>query len=297
MTSAAARPARTHAWWTPHAFLLPAAILLVSFVGLAFFQVIYFSFTRYTAFTGPEWIGLDNYQRLLGSGVFWKCLLNSALYLLVTPALIVLSLAAALLVQASLRGTSWLRLALFLPVVTPTIVAALAWRLLLSRDGVANAALGVVAAGPVNWLTHEPWTLLSPMLVTLWKGFGFYMMIFLAGLIAVPRELIEAARIDGASRLRVLWHVTLPSLWPVVTLVAIVSSISALKVFDELFVTVKGVPIEQQTAVPFVYATAFEVGDFGLASAAGIVLFVIILALSVVNLRLSARRSAAGAPA
>lgn len=285
-------PRRHHAW-TPIAFLAPAGLVLGVFVVMAFVQVIGYSFTRYTAFQGPDFVGLENYSRLLSSDRFWRCLGNSGLYLLVTPALIGLSLSAALIVHSGLRGLGWLRLALFLPVVTPTIVAALAWRLLLQDQGVIGSLVSSATGHKVGLLTQYPWTLMSPMLVTLWKGFGYYMMIFLAGLLAVPKELEEAARIDGASRMGVLWHVVVPSLWPVVTLVGMVSSISALKVFDELYVTVKGVPIEQQTGVPLVYDWAVERGDYGMASAVGIALFVVILAFSLVNLRLSQRKGVA----
>lgn len=279
---------RTHHPLAPAAFLAPAALVLGVFFAGSLAQVTYLSFTRYTAFSGPDWVGFDNYTRLLASGRFWGALLNSALYLLVTPAIIVLSLLAALAVDVRLRGMSWLRLALFLPVVTPTIVAAVGWRLVLNPDqGLVNTVLTGVGLPRIAWLTDYPWTLISAMLVTLWKGFGFYMMVFLAGLLAVPRELREAAAIDGAGRWGVFRLVVLPSIWPVITLVFIISSISALKVFDELFVTVKGVPIEHQTAVPLIYEEAFGRGNFGLASAMGITLFVIILAFSLVNLRIS----------
>jgi putative chitobiose transport system permease protein len=113
------------------------------------------------------------------------------------------------------------------------------------------------------------------------------MMIFLAGLLNVPRELKEAAAIDGAGRWGSFRAVTLPAIWPVMTLVIVISSISALKVFDELFVTVRGVPIEHQTVVPYVYEIAFGEGSFGVASAAGVVLFVVLLVFSLINLRLT----------
>lgn len=290
-------PARTkhrslsHRRWTPAAFLAPSLLVLGVFWLLALGQVVYFSFTRYTAFEGPEFVGFDNYRRLLASGSFWVCLLNAGLYLLVTPVLIALSLQAAIVVHAGLRWAKGLRVLLFLPVVTPTIVAAVAWRVLYNEEsGLLNAALQTVGLEPINWLTERPWTLISAMLVTLWKGFGFYMMVFLAGLIAVPKELEEAASLDGAGRIDVFRHVTLPSLWPVVSLVFVISSISALKVFDELFVTIKGAPIEHQTVVPLVYQTAFERGEYGLASAIGITLFLIILAFSLVNLKLTASK-------
>ncbi|MGP1273536.1 MAG: carbohydrate ABC transporter permease [Phycisphaerales bacterium] len=272
----------------PYLYTLPAVAVLGVFFLVPTVQVAYYSLTEYTVFADPEWVGLGNYRRLIASGWFWMGMLNSFLYLFVTPALIALSLLAATVVHANLRGERLLRLLLFLPVITPTIVAAIAWRALLREDdGLINAVLAVVGLGPVEWLTERPWTLISPMLVTLWKGFGFYMMIFLAGLLSVPRELHEAAALDGAGRAAVARHVVLPSIAPLLVLVTIISSISALKVFDELFVTVRGVPVDHMTAVPLVYETAFVQGEFGLACAVGMLLFAVILVFSLVNLRLS----------
>jgi putative chitobiose transport system permease protein len=183
-----------------------------------------------------------------------------------------------------------LRAAFFMPVVTPTIVAAMAWRIVLNEEsGVINTVLGCVGIGPIRWLTEWPWTLVGPMLVTLWKGFGFYMLVFVAALLAIPKELREAAEMDGAGRWRAFTTVTLPELRPAMALVLVVSSISALKVFEELFVTVRGVPMTHQTVVPLVYRVAFEEGNYGLASAMGVVLFVVILGMSLWNMRLSRR--------
>lgn len=282
-----------HGRATPFLFLAPALAVLGVFFLASMVQVAYYSLTRYTAFTGPDFVGLENYRRLFASDRFWICLANSALYLLATPAVIALSLAAALVVESGIRGRHWLRLLFFIPVVTPTIVAAIAWRTVLAEDGgLLNTFLESIGLPAVNWLTERPWTLVSAMFVTLWKGFGFYMMIFAAALLAVPRELREAASLDGAGRLGVFRHVVLPGIWPALVLVFVVSSISALKVFEELYVTAKGVPVEHQTAVPFIYLEAFERGgDYGLACAAGIVLFLIILGFSLVNLRLGARRA------
>lgn len=282
---------RVHRWFTPYLFALPAAAVLAVFVGYSFVQAVRYSFTRYTPFDAPTFVGLENYRRLLSDDRFWACLGNSAAYLLVTPAIIVLSLWAAMVVRSNIRGHNWIRLLLFLPVVTPTIVGAVAWRLLLDDHGLLNAGLGLVGVGPQAWLTGYPLTLVSPMLVTLWKGFGFYMMIFLAALLGVPRELEEAAELDGAGRWGVMRNVVIPHIWPTVVLVGVVSSISAMKVFDEIFVTVRGVPIEHQTVVPLVYDWAVERGDYGMASAVGIVLFVIVLAMSLANLWLSSRKA------
>lgn len=276
---------RPHRAWTPYLFLFPGVVVLGVFIVASFVQVISYSFTDTNAFNDGQWVGWANYKRLLHDEKFWFCLGNSFLYLLVTPVLMVLSLGAAMLVHAGMRWAWGLRVWLFLPVVTPTIVAAIAWQLLLNEDqGLLNGALETVGAGPVYWLSERPWTLVSAMLVTTWKGFGYFMMIFLAGLVAIPRELEEAATVDGAGRLGVFRHVTLPSLRPVLVLVALISSISALKVFDELYVTIKGAPISHQTAVPLIFETAFEQGDFGQACAIGVTLFMVLLAFSLVQL-------------
>lgn len=289
---------RAHRPLTPWLFLGPALLVLgVFFLGSAV-QVVNYSFTRYSAFSPPEYVGLDNYAALLSDRVFWRAIANSFIYLLVTPVLIVLSLTAALVIDSGIRAGKPLRILLFLPVVTPTIVAAVAWRLVLNEDnGLLNQMLGLLFGWTgfegIRWLTEHPFTLFSAMMVTAWKGFGFYMMIFLAGLMLVPGSTREAAAIDGAGPWGTFRHVTLPSLRPTITLIAVISSISALKVFDELFVTVRGVPADQQTGVPYIYNLAFEQGAFGAACAAGVILFAIILVFSLVNLRLSAGRKEA----
>jgi putative chitobiose transport system permease protein len=271
----------------PYTFLAPALVILIVFAILPTFQVIYYSFTRYTAFSGPDWVGLENFRRLIASERFWFCLINSFVYLLVTPAIMLVSLAAAMVVHYLIVGGRVLRVVLFLPVVTPAIVAAMSFRLLFNEDsGLINSALRAIGLSPVGWLTVYPWTLISAMTVTLWKGFGYYMMVFLAGLLSVPRELEEAATIDGAGRGRTFWHVTLPALRPVLYLVATISSISALKVFDEVYVTISGAPMSHQTAVPLIYRTMSDDGEYGLASAEGVLLFAVILAFTVVQLRL-----------
>jgi putative chitobiose transport system permease protein len=285
------------AWWIPYVFMLPALLVLGVFVVWAFAQVVMLSFMRVDLFApegglwaGSRFIGLANYSRALGSDRFWWCLVNSIAYLLVTPVLVMVSLFAALTVTSGVRGMTTVRVLLFLPVVTPTIVASIAWQVLFREDGgVFNVVLGRLGWAPVPWLTGYPWVLVTAMTVTLWKGFGYFMLVFVAALMAVPEELQEAARLDGASRFRAFWEVTLPSIRPVILLVATVSSISALKVFDEIYVTVKGINTTSKTVVPLMFDTAFNQGDFGLASAVGVLLFLVILAFSVVNLRLTRR--------
>jgi len=270
--------------------MAPALLVLGVFFFGSFIEVVRYSFTTYNAFAPPEWAGLANYRLLLADERFWTCLGNSFLYLLVTPVLVVLSLVCAMVVDAGIRGAKLWRLLFFLPVVTPTIVAAVAWRIVLHEEnGLLNAILAGVGLDPVNWLTERPFSLVSAMMVTLWKGFGFYMMIFLAALLTVPRELKEAMALDGGGRWLTFRHIILPTIWPVMTLVLIISSVSALKVFDELFVTIGGAPVEHKTIVPLVYQTAFEENAFGAASAVGVAAFLVILAFSMLNLWVTSR--------
>jgi putative chitobiose transport system permease protein len=277
-------PPRPYRPWTPYAFVAPAAVVLGVFVIAAAGQVLAYSFARYNAFRGPDPVGLLNYQKVVANDTFWYALGNSFLYLLVTPAVMVVSLAAALVVHCGIRGGHVLRVLLFLPVVTPAIVAGMSFRLLFNEDaGLINRGFEAVGLAKEPWLTVYPYTLISAMTVTLWKGFGYYMMIFLAGLLSVPRELEEAAIIDGAGRGRVFWHIVLPTLRPLLILVAVISSISALKVFDELYVTIEGAPQSHQTVVPLIFRTLTD-GDYGLASAIGVVLFAIVLMFSLVQL-------------
>jgi len=280
---------------TPWFFVAPAALFLLLFVGWSFLQVVYLSFTRVDLFKGDgsllsktTWVGLDNYRRVLGGERFWWCLLNSFIYLLVTPAIMIVSLVAALTVTSGLKGLGKLRILIFLPVITPTIVAAVAWRALFNEQaGYINSTLNAVGLPGAPWLSSYPWVLVTAMIVTLWKGFGYFMMIFVAALMAVPRELEEAATIDGAGRLGVFRHVTLPAIRPVLVLVSVISSISALKVFDELFITVRGTPAENLTVVPLIFETAFEDGSFGAACAIGVCLFLILLVFSTLQLKVS----------
>jgi putative chitobiose transport system permease protein len=284
---------RPYSWFTPYAFVLPGFSILGIFVLWSFCQVVILSFTQVDLFARgggllahARFVGFANYVQTIGSNRFWWCLANSLLYLLVTPAILLVSLSAALTVTSGLRGLSSLRILLFLPVVTPTIVGSIAWRILFREDGgLLNAAITHLGLQPVPWLTGYPWVLVTAMIVTLWKGFGYYMMIFVAALMAVSPELEEACMIDGAGRAGVFWNVTFPSIRPVVVMVALLSSISALKVFDEIFVTVRNIPTTSKTVVPLIFDTAFEQGNFGLACAIGVLLFAIILVFSLLNLR------------
>jgi len=285
------RPARG-VWrdWglTPYLFMLPALVIFAVFVFWPAVQIFLLSFTRYSFVHEPAWVGLENYARLAEDTTFRFALLNSFLYLLVTPFLIVVSLGVAFLLNAKVRGLKFFRALYFLPVVTPMIVVGIIWQWMLNEDvGLVNYLLMAtgITSERVFWLTSYPLNLFSVMFVTAWKGIGYFAVIFLAGLLTIPKDMEEAAAIDGANTLQQLLYVKLPLLKPSIVLVAIISSISALKVFDELFVMIPGAPSAEKTLVPLIYQVAFLDFQLGYAAAISVVLFVVTMLFSYLNVR------------
>jgi putative chitobiose transport system permease protein len=271
--------------------MAPAALILGVFLVLPVAMAFYLSFTRYNVLTPAVWTGLANYQRLLSDPVFWKSLLNAVLFLLgVVPALVILPLFLAVLVNRSLPGISFFRAAYYLPVVVSMVVAGLMWKWIFAENGMLNYLLMAVLPGlikaPIPWLSQPETALLAVMAVTVWKGLGYYMVIYLAGLQTIPQDIYESAALDGATAWQQTTRLTMPLLLPSIAFVAIVSSISALKAFTEIYVMTKGGPLNSTTTVVYyLYEQAFENLNMGYANAVGMVLFVIILVFSIVNLR------------
>lgn len=278
---------------TPYLFLLPALLILVLTVFWPALQAFYLSFTRYDYGINqlPEWVGLKNLRRLWTDPVFWQTLRNTLIYLAgVVPILVVFPLGLAILVNQKLRGIHWFRASYYTPVVISMVVAGIAWKWLYAENGLLNQLiknLGLSAEG-IPWLTSPRFALFSVMAVTVWKGLGYYMVIYLAGLQSIPADLYEAAAIDGSDGVRKHWDVTIPLMKPYLVLVAVISAISATKVFEEVYIMTRGGPSNSsQTAVYYLYEQAFEDFDFSYACTIGLVLFLIILGLSILNLKLS----------
>jgi len=284
---------------TPYAFLAPALILLGVFVFYPIAAVIYYSLTDYDIVTPPVFIGLDNFARLLGDDVLRLALVHSFVYLLVTPILIGLSIALAIVVNRRLRGIHIYRALYFVPAVSGSIAIGLAWRWLFDRSGIINSILlswGLIHE-PIQWLATPSLVLPIAMLLTIWAGIGYYSVIFLAGLQNVPDELYDAARIDGCNDLQKHWYVSIPALRPQIVFVGVISSLAALKVFDEIYVLTNrtgGILDSGVTMVFYLWEQAFERSNAGYASAIAIVLLVITLGFSVVNVRLLERGQGAG---
>ncbi|MEB3830177.1 carbohydrate ABC transporter permease [Phormidium sp. CCY1219] len=278
--------------YTPYLFLLPAGIILTFTVFWPALQAFYLSFTQYEydLTQPPTWVGLANLRRLLSDRLFWETLRNTLVYLVfVVPLLVVLPLGLAILVNQKLRGISAFRAAFYTPVVISMVVAGIAWKWLYADNGLFNQLLrgiGLVSEGEgIGWLTSPDLALFSVMTVTVWKGLGYYMMIYLAGLQSISPELYEAAELDGSDGIRKHWDITVPLMRPYLLLVAVISSIAATKVFEEVYVMTQGGPLNSsKTIVYYLYEKAFQELEIGYACSIGMVLFVIILSLSIVRL-------------
>jgi putative chitobiose transport system permease protein len=276
---------------TPYTFLLPALVLLGIFVVYPIIAVIYYSFTDYDIATPPVWIGLDNYRHLLEDDTFWLALTHSFVYLIVTPILIFLSIVLAIVVNRRLRGIHIFRALYFVPAVAGSIAIGLAWRWLFERSGFINSMLiswGVIDT-PVQWLATPAFVLPIAMMLTVWAGVGYYSVIFLAGLQNIPEELYDAARIDGCNDFQKHRYVSLPGLRPQIVFVAVISSLAALKVFDEIYVLTNrtgGILDSGVTMVFYLWQQAFQRDNAGYASAIAIALLAVTLVFSVFNVRL-----------
>lgn len=280
---------------TPYFFLLPALIVLGLSVFWPALQAFYLSFTQYEydLTQMPKWVGLANFRRLWADPVFWRTLGNTLLYLIgVVPILVVFPLGLAILTNQKLRGINWFRASFYTPVVISMVVAGIAWRWLYAERGLFNQVLQQFGfTEGIPWLTSPDWAIFSVMAVTVWKGLGYYMVIYLAGLQSIPDELYEAAALDGSDGYLKHWDITVPLMRPYLILVGVISAISATKVFEEVYIMTQGGPRNSsKTVVYYLYEQAFSDLEISYACTIGLVLFLIILGLSLLNLKLSQGR-------
>ena len=273
--------------YAPYLFLLPAAVVLVIFFFVPFFQTFLLRFLDYsTNIYKPEFIGLENYIKLLHNPIFYKVLWNTFIYLFVAvPILAIFPLFLAVLINQKIRGVTLYKILIYLPVIVSIVVAAIAFKWLYADQGILNYAVTSLGFSSIGWLTDPNYALYSVIIVTIWKGIGYYMIIYLAALMSVPNELYEACDIDGASFLTKHLTVTIPHIMPTIALVTTISAISAMKVFAEIYVMTKGGPLNSsKTIVYYIYERAFENLDLGFASAMAVVLLIIVMLFSLINI-------------
>ncbi|WP_329126388.1 carbohydrate ABC transporter permease [Streptomyces sp. NBC_01465] len=270
-------------------FVLPTLVIFGVFKFLPIAGAGAMSFTRYSLNGDFSWLGTDNYSRLFDDEHFWQSLGVTVSYvLLFVPLIIVVSLVGALLLNKVVRFSGTFRAVLFLPYLSSFVMAGIVWSWIFASDGPLNAALGGLGLGTVPFLSGDQLLVLASLaLVAVWKGFGYSMLVFLAGLKAQPAEVHEAARLDGAGTWQAFRYVTLPLLKPVLFFVLVIETITGFQVFDTVYVMTGGGPnLASHSLIYFLYDEAFKFLDFGYASAVGMVLFAIVLVLSLVQRRL-----------
>ena len=273
--------------YTPYLFLLPAAAVMIVFFFIPFFQTFGLSFFDYSSsLYNPNFVGADSYIKLFKEPVFYKVMFNTFMYLVIAvPFLVTFPLFLAILINQKIRGITLYKILLYLPVIVSIVVAAIAFKWLYAGQGILNYILSLFHIKSIGWLVDTKWALFSVALVTIWKGIGYYMMIYLASLMSVPQDLYEACDIDGANFITKHLTVTIPHIMPTIALVSTISTISAMKVFAEIYVMTKGGPLNStKTIVYYIYERAFENLDLGYASALAVVLLVVVMGFSLINI-------------
>ena len=265
------------------AFLSPWLIGFLVFTLIPIALSLYYSFCRYSLLQGPLFKGTENYRNLMHDDVFWKVMLNTTIYaVFALPLGMLAALSVAMLLNSKIRGVSIYRTIVFLPSLVPQVASAMLWLWLFNAKlGLVNSALSAMGIkNPPGWLIDVHWAMPALVLMSFW-GIGNTVVIYLAGLQDVPRELYEAAEIDGASQLRKIWHVTLPYISPVIFFNLIMAIIGTLQIFATPFILTQGGPARSTYFFTmYLYDNAFSYLKMGYASAMAWVQLIIVLALT-----------------
>jgi len=268
-------------------FLIPAMVFLGVFFFIPFFQTIYLSFFDYSKdIYTPQFAGFANYIELIKSPVFIKTIVNTFYFLILcVPFLVIFPLFLAILINQKILFKNTYKILIYLPVVISIVVVAIAFKWLYAPSGLLNYFVQKLHIAPIGWLSDPRVAMISVALVTIFKGIGYYMMIYLSALMGVPTELYEAIEVDGANEFQKHMTITIPHIMPVIALVSTISSISALKVFVEIYVMTRGGPLDStKTIVYYIYERAFENLDLGIASAGAVILLLIVMGFSMLNI-------------
>ena len=299
--SATIRPVRAPsdvgkaAWW----FLAPALILIFVFFFLPVLASLVLSVTDFDIYaiakpSTTRFVGLANYNKLLHTPEFWQALKNTLYFAIVGgPLTIAVALGAALLLNAKLvRFKSLFRTIYFTPFVTTLVAVAIVWRYLYhTRYGLLNYMLSHVGIAPIDWLGNPKWAMPAIILLAVWKQFGYNMLIFIAGLQAIPQDLYDAAEIDGAGPVRRFFSVTLPLLGPTMLFVSVITMIGYFQLFSEPYVMTAGGPLRATTSVVLMmYEEGFRWWRMGYAASIAFVLFIVILIATLIQFRLQRER-------
>jgi multiple sugar transport system permease protein len=284
---------RDHETLSAYLFLAPNAIGFLVFSAIPVLAALVLAFYDWDLLLGTEFVGLENFRRLLFEDTnFHAAFLNTFYFVAVSvPLSAGLGLAVALLCNQALRGITVYRAVFLLPYVTITVAVALVWRWLYHPDlGLINTLLGLVGIDGPAWLVSTRWAMPAIIFLSVWKSFGYNMVLFLAGLQAIPEQLYEAATIDGANAWQRFRHITVPMLSPTTFFVVIISIIGSFQVFDQALVMTGGGPgVATTTLVLFIYQVGFQSFQMGYAAAAAWLLFVVVMVFTVIQFRAQRR--------
>lgn len=274
--------------------MLPGLALFGVFFVWPAVQALQLAFYEYDGISAPEMIGMGNFERMLDDPRFHQAFSNSFFFLLgMIPLAVVIPLLLAVLVNQKIRGIQAFRLAFVLPVVVSMVAVAVTWKYVLDAEGVLSwivTSLGLMDE-PTAWLLNSNWALVCLIVIEGWKSMGIYMMIYLAGLQAIPADLYEAAQIDGAGVRQRLTKITVPLIMPYVAVTSTMAMLDAMQVFTSVYVMTRGGPQDAtQTLGYYVWSKAFEDYEFGYASAVALVLWAIMIVLAVINYQLTKDR-------
>jgi multiple sugar transport system permease protein len=274
-----------------YVILLPTLAIILVFRFLPMLQAFYISLHEYDLLRPPKFIGLENFLDLVRDPLFLHSARISIAYVVLSCVPVwVLSLALAVLFNREIRAKNLFRSAAFMPVVMPAVVNAVVWTFMYHQDGVVNTILEWFGVDPIPWLRSSTWALWAIIIIGIWRATPYYMVIFLAGLQAIPHEFYEAAQIDGASPWRQFRHITLPLLKPTTLLVMVMSVIIAMKVFAVPLIMTGGGPADATRVLPlFIYQTAFEFFKMGRAAAMSVFLFTAVMVFTLFQIRLFSR--------
>lgn len=280
---------------TAYGFLLPSAIFFVAFLLIPVFYLFYLTFHNGGIITPATFVGLDNWQKAWSDELVRTTIRNTVYYcLLAIPSVFIIGMILALCLHRIPRGSGFFRSLFYLPTLTPYVTAALIWLFVVQRDfGALNVFLGFFGIPPQNWLGSPTLVMPSIAMLEVWRGVGFWTLLFLAALIALPPELYQAATIDGASGWQQLIHITLPLMRPTFFFAVVMATIWNLQLFDSVSILTDGGPQNASaTVVWYIYKAMFQFNDkTGFAAALSFVLLLFILVLTMVEIRLLRKRT------
>lgn len=275
-------PRRRGQVWVAIAFLAPGMIGFVLFILTPLFGSAVISLFDWRLFGTPDFIGIENYLKLFRDPTFYVVLGNTVVFAVVYTALnLLVALSISLWLNTRMKAAGAWRVIFFLPVITPMVANALVWRLLLSQDGLVNSMLATVGIDGPNWLSDSAWALPSVIAMSVWQSFGYNVIVLSAGLSAIPKELLEASRIDGTTAWQRLRHIVLPLLSPSLFFCSTMTMIGAFQVFVQpLFLTQGGPGESTNTFVLYLYRNGFVFDRLGYASALAWILFVVVMLIT-----------------